>query len=307
VRGTTRKKKPEEVGPPHLATQSQSLTIAPLFPATMKHLLSASALLLLILPLPSEAAQKTYGFRYNDDVQCGYPFAEFVVDSISCDKTSATHIMLEGVNDYDSTNEDGSICHYGDHMEVEGEVTTVEPISRYFDVYALVCFKSNVASSGYYSSNNSSGKKCHKFHSVLDLSSYEPPKQNYNYDEADAEAEANNDYSQNRYYAEDQFDDQFEYRSQSNEFLPVGTYKWSAYLSVPPQSFAFKSSKSLSRIRRVFPLRKHTLSHLCTISFTFQLVPCRPPFHSIRNRSIWAPNTMGAPNICTMAWLGIHT
>lgn len=149
--------------------------------------------------------------------------------------------MIEGMNDNNEENGVDAYCHYGDHMEVEGEVTTVEAVSRYFDVYLKVCLKSYQGASSrinnWYSRDGNRGRKCLKYQTALDLSSIEGK-------EGDEQNGGNNNEAEEE-EEEEAAEDQWEYRNQNeDDFLPEGTYKWTAYLQVPPKTTGFTSCKS---------------------------------------------------------------
>jgi len=226
---------------------------------------------LLLLPSLSNASYaQTTGFRYNDDVVCAYPFDEFLINDITCDTSSSNHIMVEGVNDNSAVEgyEEDVICHYGDHMEIEGEVTTMEAVSKKFDVYLHLCFKTYTSSTGKSSTwTGSSGKKCYDFHTNLDLSSYTMDRYQYG-DTYDANAAAENaeyaDADANQYsgYGAN-YANEYEYRNQNYDFLPAGTYKWKAFLTVPIKSLSYRTSKYAAQMplpHVVFHTRKRIVS-----------------------------------------------
>ena len=200
--------------------------------------------LLTLLPAVAHATYgKTTGFIYNDDAICAYPFDDFTINSVTCDSFTNKHILVEGVNDYLS-QADGSEdeCHYGDRMELQGEVTTVEAVSRYFDIYVHVCFKSASSTSGKSSSSSSSsssgssGEKCFDYQTSLNLG----------YHKEDEEEDAANDNNGGRklsYYDNTDYDSH-DYRNENYyDFLPEGTYAWTANLKIPSQSFSYRTSK----------------------------------------------------------------
>lgn len=196
---------------------------------------------LLLLPSLSDASYaKTVGFVYNDDVVCAYPFDGFTINDISCGASAGGgNIIVEGVNDNNDGYGQDIVCHYGDRMEISGEVTTVEAVTKDFDVYLHLCFKTYASATGQKqwtgTTSASSGKKCYDFHTNLDLSSAKDQYQygDNNYDE-NAEAQG-----QNYGYYEDEYD----YRNQHYDFLPEGTYSWKSFLRVPVQTFSYRSGK----------------------------------------------------------------
>ena len=186
--------------------------------------------ILIISPTLIEAYySKTIGFLYNYDAVCSYPFDEFTIDSILCDSVSNNPIIVEGVNDYE-TNADGSAdeCHFGDHMEIEGQVTTVEAVSRYFDIYVHLCYKTAAATTQS-SSSSSSGEKCSSFQTSLDLGYHQEEEDRRTLTNYDETVYDNHEYRNENYY----------------EYLPEGTYSWSATLKVPTPNFSYRSRKQL--------------------------------------------------------------
>ena len=181
--------------------------------------------ILVIAPtLTTEAySSKTIGFIYNYDAVCAYPFDDFTIDSIVCDSVSNNAILVEGVNDYQS-EADGSDaeCHFGDHMEIVGEVTTVEAVSRYFDIYVHLCFKTSASSS-----SSSSGEKCFDFQTKLDLGYHKEDDAERKLATYDSSNYDSHDYRNENYY----------------EYLPEGTYSWSANLKVPTPNYSYRSCK----------------------------------------------------------------
>ena len=116
----------------------------------------------VVLFLPVVYAVK--GFTYNDDVVCGYPFENFVIESISCAPSSYIHVWPEGgepSNLYDSHD----VCAFGNEMEIVGKVTVSQTLSRIYHANLQACFRTSEAS--WYSA-----KKCMLFKTTIDLRTY---------------------------------------------------------------------------------------------------------------------------------------
>lgn len=207
---------------------------------------------LLVFSVPSlvhavnNSIKRDSGFTYNEDILCTYPFEAFDIQDITCAKT-ASHIVIEGVTDQATSDSDSSICHYGDRMEVSGEVTTLEAISNKEKLVLNVCFKSNMAQ-WYNTGYSKQGEKCIKYSTNIDLTPY------------NAETGNQNSYaSQYNGYVEDMY----EYRNNNPDFLPAGTYSWSAILNIPARTWSFSSSKyfDFTLVNRMIYMDDDCLTH----------------------------------------------
>jgi hypothetical protein len=101
----------------------------------------------------------TKGFTYNDDLVCGYPFEELVIESIACTPSTFIHVLPDGgqqANLYDSDE----VCAFGNQMDIVGRVTISQTVIRNYFVNLKVCFRTP----SWYSS-----KKCMLFKTSLDL------------------------------------------------------------------------------------------------------------------------------------------
>ena len=120
------------------------------------------------------------GFTYNDDIVCGYPFENFVIESISCAPSSYVHVWPEGgeaYNQYDSHD----VCAFGNEMEINGRVTVDHVLARIYHANLQACFRTGETS--WYTS-----KKCMLFKTTLDLRTYAVQEQVEEGDEAAAAA-----------------------------------------------------------------------------------------------------------------------
>ena len=143
----------------------------------------------------------TRGFTYNDDIVCGYPFENFVVESITCATSTFIHVLRDGTeaaNVYDNDE----VCSFGDQMDIAGRVTVSQAISRNYYVYLKACFRTSDVS--WYSA-----KKCMTFRSSTDL---------YNSLDVQTEQETNTaiDYSE------------------------PGEYTFRSRVQIPKKTFTFK-------------------------------------------------------------------
>ena len=170
------------------------------------------------------------GFTYANDVTCAYPFDDFTIESISCESGGTNKVVIEGVND--NEEDDGeTVCHAGDRFEVYGQVTTVEAVSKYFTTYVYVCFETQMEDSRTWYGTQK-GERCTTYDGHLDLRTYAANNNNNNNNE---EAAAN-------YYNEDE--DDYDSRNQSDDYLPTGTYPFSAVFQLPRSSHS-KGEKDL--------------------------------------------------------------
>lgn len=192
-----------------------------------------SALLLLVLPCVSEAAKS---FFYNEDIECGYPFDDFTINSITCtDSGSNTYVSGEydqerdeydqesyeynlNADEYEqyrdefnrNRNADDGFCWFGQTMDVAGEVNLLEPVYRYFKVKLKVCFQNN--DYGYY--HYHSYAKCFTYQKKIDLMA---------------------DGQRNRYLY-----------TQNNDYLEEGRHEFQTSLTIPKKSFTFKEGTLLT-------------------------------------------------------------
>jgi hypothetical protein len=155
----------------------------------------------------------TKGFTYNDDVICGYPFEDFVIESISCAPSSYVHVWPEGgeaSNIYDSHE----VCAFGNEMEIVGRVTVSQAVARIYHANLQACFRTSQIS--WYSA-----KKCMLFKTTLDLRTYAVPENNEEGDEAAAAAVA----SSQTYL----------------DYVEPGEFFFSARVIIPKKTFVFNA------------------------------------------------------------------
>jgi len=186
----------------------------------MKFLFPIALFLLLSETVVDAYNANNPGFTYADDVVCAYPFDDFTIESISCESGYTNKVIIEGVSDNDGEDDGETVCHAGDRLEVHGQVTTVEAVSKYFTSHVKVCFETRMEDSrSWYGTQT--GERCTSYEGHLDLRGY--TANNNNYEEAAAD-----------YYYEDA--DDYDSRNQSDDYLPTGTYPFSAVFQLPRSS-----------------------------------------------------------------------
>lgn len=169
-----------------------------------------------IVALFVPVANAVKGFTYNDDVVCGYPFENFVIESISCAPSSYVHVWPEGgepSNLYDSHD----VCAFGNEMEIVGRVTVSQALSRVYHANLQACFRTSEVS--WYSA-----KKCMLFKTTLDLRTYVVQEQveegQGQGEEADAEVAASQPYY---------------------NYVEPGEFAFSARVVIPKKTFVFNA------------------------------------------------------------------
>ena len=153
----------------------------------------------------------TKGFTYNDDVVCGYPFENFIIESISCAPSSYVHVWPEGgqaSNVYDSHE----VCAFGNEMEIVGRVVVSQAVTRIYHANLQACFRTSQVS--WYSA-----KKCMLFKTTLDLRTYAVPEQTEEVDDTDAAA------SSQTYM----------------DYVEPGEFSFSARVIIPKKTFVFNA------------------------------------------------------------------
>jgi hypothetical protein len=118
-------------------------------------------LLTLVLLCSTCAAVTIRGFTYNDDVVCGYPFENFVIESITCAPSTYVHVLVDGAQDV-NLYENEEVCAFGNQMDIVGSVTISQPVSKWYYLHLNVCFQSTEVA--WYAN-----KKCMLFKSSMDL------------------------------------------------------------------------------------------------------------------------------------------
>jgi hypothetical protein len=179
-----------------------------------------------VLLLP--AVHATKGFTYNDDVVCGYPFEDFIIETIECAPSSYVHVWPEGgqaSNVYDSHE----VCAFGNEMEIVGRVTVSQAVTRIYHANLQACFRTSQAS--WYSA-----KKCMLFKTTLDLRTYAVPEQTD--DGVDGVDGADSTSSQTNV-----------------DYVEPGDFAFSARVVIPKKTFVFNSGTMNGIIDGVATLR----------------------------------------------------
>jgi len=187
-----------------------------------------AALLLLLLPRVSEA---TKSFFYNNDMFCSYPF-ELTINAITCtDSDSWAYVSNEYNDNNQNRNADDGLCWFGQTMDIEGEVTLMESVYRYFTAKLHVCYQNQ----GYGFYKFRSFTKCFTYTKKIDLMAVSTSQQAQNsYDEAAGQEDEEQEQEQ-----ENQYQYQYRYNQQTN-YLSAGTHEFQTRLTIPNKSFTFK-------------------------------------------------------------------
>ena len=155
----------------------------------------------------------TKGFTYNDDIVCGYPFENFIIETISCAPPTYVHAWPEGgeaTNLYDSHD----VCAFGNEMEIAGKVTVSQAVARIYHANLNACFRTSAIS--WYSA-----KKCMLFKTTLDLRTYSKAEEEQ-VENGEGEAVA----SSSQTYV---------------DYVEPGEFAFSARVLIPKKTFVFNS------------------------------------------------------------------
>jgi hypothetical protein len=167
--------------------------------------------LILLVPFVS-VTFATKGFIYNDDIVCGYPFEDLVIASITCTPSTYIDVLPDGgtpANIYDSHD----VCAFGNQMDIIGQVTSSQVLTRNYNVNLKACFRTSDIS--WYSA-----KKCMLFKTTLDLrTSVEQALQ----EQEQADAAAAEGVTQ-----------------ATIDYVEPGVYTFSARVIIPKKTFVFK-------------------------------------------------------------------
>lgn len=166
-----------------------------------------------LLLLPAFVAEATRGFTYNDDVVCGYPFEDFIIESITCAPSTFVHVLVDGAQDVD-LYENEEVCAFGNEMDIVGRVTISEPVSKWYYLHLNACFKSSQVA--WYAN-----KKCMLFKSSMDL-----VRSNTQVDDGGDDEAAS-------YQA-----------TQTLDYAQPGVYTFKSRVIVPHKTFTFKDGAS---------------------------------------------------------------
>jgi hypothetical protein len=169
---------------------------------------------------------------YNEDVECGYPFEEFEIESIECDMNGYLNVDQdeEEMNEQQVYGTD--VCFFGDQMTISGTVTVTEPVFRKMTASMKVCVMSASTNSwtswtGY--------KKCQVFDTTLDMgfsSAYMQIAETMGEDEYSASR-------QQQQYWKYKYDEEGE-GTYNDLYLEAGEHTWSAKLQIPTGTFTFR-------------------------------------------------------------------
>ena len=197
----------------------------------------------VVLFIPLVCATK--GFTYNDDVVCGYPFENFIIESISCAPSSYVHVWPEGgepSNIYDSHD----VCAFGNEMEIVGRVTVSQAVARIYHANLNACFRTSQTS--WYSA-----KKCMLFKTSVDLRTYAVQAQ-----AEDGEQSAAAVVASQTYY----------------DYVEPGEFSFSARVVIPKKTFVFNAG-TLDCMHNIaccfFLLPINTYNQYPEIRFLFRL------------------------------------
>jgi hypothetical protein len=160
--------------------------------------------LALLLVLRVVATQATFSFSYNDDMDCGYPFAVFDITDLTCEPSSSTAIYVD--SNVQAADVSSDVCQFGDYMDVQGTVTTDINVYRYFDVTLKACF---------HTEGSNSWVGCSTYTSHIDILA----------NMAVNEGQNNNDQQAAQY--------------STSDYAMAGDHSFSARLQVPSRSFKF--------------------------------------------------------------------
>jgi hypothetical protein len=182
----------------------------------MRNDLLASFLLLL----PAILAETTRGFTYNDDIACGVPFEDFVIESITCAPSTFVHVLVDGAQDVELyENED--VCAFGNEMDIVGRVTISQPVSKWYYLHLNVCFKNS--QTVWYAN-----KKCMLFKSSMDLVRSNT-QADYAWADQGDDAEA---YQKSAYQTQ-----------QILDYAAPGVYTFKSRAIIPHKTFTFNAGK----------------------------------------------------------------
>lgn len=177
----------------------------------------------VLLFLSQFAHAKIQGFVQSADaITCGYPFAEFQLEEISCYYSLSWYSFDAFWN-----NREEDVCYWGQKILLKGTVTVSEGVYRYFETDVKVCF---------------SDTYCKKSTTKIDLFSYVVDEEGNDWKNRNPYATYRSYYDYNGDEEEEQqnHNSQF-YKMNYQDFLSAGEYEFEIPLKLSELTFV-KSS-----------------------------------------------------------------